>query len=108
MSRWDSREERNKLYRKALGRWGAKNRVAKTAEECAECAAAIVRLQNAPAGHNSTDNLNSVLGELTDVMIMTEQMELVFEAMTGEMLRLRDAKLDRLEALLKECGHGEE
>ena len=102
MSRWDSREERDKLYRKALGRWGAKDRVGKTAEECAECAAAIIRFQNSPAWSDRHDLLRDMLGEMTDVMIMTEQMELVFEGMTEEMRQIRDAKLDRLKSFLKE------
>lgn len=107
MSRWDSREERDKLYRKALGRWGAKDRVGKTAEECAECAAAIIRFQNSPAGSDRRDLQRDMLGKMTDVMITAEQMELVFEGMTEELRAMRDAKLDRLKALLKEARDGD-
>ena len=102
MSKWDDRETRDALYRKVLARWGAKDRVGKTAEECAECAAAIIRFQNSPAGSDRHDLLRDMLGEMTDVMITTEQMGLVFEGMTEELRAMRDAKLNRLESLLKE------
>lgn len=102
MSKWDDREERDKLYRKALERWGDDDRVAKAAEECAECSAAMVRVLHSPVGHDSVQGMKDMLGELMDVMIMAEQMELVFAEFDGMMRAMRDEKLDRLEAFLKE------
>lgn len=103
MGKWDSREAREALYRKALETWGADDRMAKTAEECSELSAALIRVMAAPVGHEVLRELENAIGELVDVAIMTEQMELVFGDAIAQMIALRDAKLDRLEAFLEDA-----
>lgn len=106
MDEWSSPEQRSELYRKALEAWGWESRVAKAAEECAEMSAAFMRLLLNPKGHTEQENIDCAMGELVDVMIMAEQMELIFGPMLdsqGRSLKdIRDAKLDRLEGFLKE------
>lgn len=101
MSRWDDRQERDALYLKALEKWGEDERVAKAVEECAEFAAAMTRVLHEPVGHDSVQNMKDMLGEMADVMIMLEQLELIFDEFGEMMKEMRDAKLDRLEGFLK-------
>ena len=105
MGKWDSREARDALYCKALETWGVDDRMAKTAEECSELAAALIRVMAATVGHEVLRELENAVGELVDVMIMCEQMELVFGDAAEQLVALRDAKLDRLAAFLEEEGH---
>ena len=102
MSRWDSREERDKLYRKALDKWGKAGQMCKAIEECCELGASMSRVLNSPVGHDPVQELEKMLGELVDVKIMAEQMELAFGEFGAHMKTIRDAKLDRLEGFLKE------
>ena len=108
MSKWDDPLEREALYLRALECWGAEERVAKAAEEGAEMSAAFIRFTQNPKGHEEQDNLDCAMGELVDVMIMAEQVELIFGLMRDSQGRtlheIRDAKLDRLEVFLKEDG----
>lgn len=108
MSKWDDWEERKLLFLKVQERWGMRGRVAKAAEEASEMSAAFIRLILNPKGHSRQENRDCAMGELVDVMIMTEQVELIFGQMRdsqGRTLKdIRDAKLDRLEGFLKEDG----
>ena len=105
MSRWDDREERDALYRLCLEAWGAEERVAKAAEEAAEMSAAFIRFLLEPKGHDPLANRDSALSELVDVMIMSEQVELVFGGMRDSqgrtLVQIRDEKLERLRGLVE-------
>lgn len=107
MSRWADKTKRAELYKACIAHWGAKSRVAKTAEECAELSASCVRFLLNPKGHTEAENKDSMLEELADVRIMTEQMMLLVGGMQdskGRTLKqIIDEKLDRLQGLVKEA-----
>lgn len=110
MSRWNDKAKRAELYKKCIARWGAKNRVAKTAEESAELSASCVRFLLNPKGHTKTENKDGLLAELADVRIMSDQMLLLFagerDSCNRSLEQIIDEKLDRLQSFVEEEDDG--
>ena len=83
----------------------AAEEAAKAAEEAAEMSAAFIRFLLEPKGHDPLANRDSALSELVDVMIMSEQVELVFGGMRDSqgrtLVQIRDEKLERLRGLVE-------
>ncbi len=86
------RDPKNKirLYRKALEKWGPDTQILKTIEELCELVLALL----------GTDQ-QEIYGEMADVEIMLEQLEVSFGC--RDMVKLKKlAKLDRLKGWLNE------
>ena len=60
-----------KVYKQAIEKWGSKNQVIKTIEELSELSVELAKFSNG----NRTGNLEY---EIADVVIMIEQMKIVF------------------------------
>ena len=97
-------EEREKVYSDALAVFGVPGQVFKAVEEYSELSAALCRYVNKPEGHASGKLRDDMLEKLADALIMTEQMQYLFDDLKngmGESLYdIRARKLERLTALV--------
>lgn len=71
-------DEAKELFDKASKVWGEDPQCLVAVEECSELAAAVCQYLNGKG------DSNAVMGELADVIIMTEQLRLIFEKKHGE------------------------
>lgn len=72
--KYDTIEERNKLYNDAIDAWGWKAQVDMATEELAECIVALQKLFNRDYTLKRMEDLAS---EIADVKIMLEEVELI-------------------------------
>lgn len=79
------------IHRAALDRFGFPAQLRKTGEECLELALAITQ-------HMDDGRQTDIIGELADVLIMTQQMRLAFG--TEDVDRAVEMKLERLRGRL--------
>jgi len=92
--RWDDRLAESDLRHRAAMEWGEDAQINKAAEEFAELAAALNRLQN------NQQSFDELLDELVDARIMLWQLELLFG--DEELADRLDELLDDLDARLGE------
>lgn len=86
------KEQDKDLYKQVLAKWGTVAQVMMTIEECSELIDALCKLDRYRV------NEDAVITEIADVMIMCEQMSILF----GEELveKEKDRKLERLKQRL--------
>ena len=99
-------EEERGIFLAALERYGARVQFSKAVEEMAELTAELSR-NGALSGEGRfppIDGRSDLVGEIVDVQIMIDQLELMFHDNTdpGKFDRLRRSKLDRLRIRLEE------
>lgn len=88
------------VLRQAVNTWGIKSQLQMAQEECAELVVAVSHYQRNP----TPATFESVVDELADVKIMTEQLELIFGqaevaiAVNTKLVRLQERLRERLEA----------
>lgn len=83
-------KETVKTYREAIKLYGSENQLVKAMEEMAEL---TVEISKNIAGEN---NRERVIEEWNDVMIMLEQMGIIFKITKKEVAKYRFFKLERL------------
>jgi len=84
----------NEIYRKALDKWGIDAQMNIAAEECAEFIKEVLKLGRVVNGSTKSD----VIDEIADVIIMMDQMKIVFGTLPVE--KAKKAKLERLERMI--------
>lgn len=93
-------EERKEIYQEALDKWGASAQINMAIEEMSELTKELCKRLR------GFDNDRALAEEMADVMIMMEQMQLLFEN-TRDIYFIMDRKCNRLADRLKEAPHRE-
>ena len=86
------KEERIKLYKQAIAKWGEQAQIDMLNEECGELIAAVAQFKRGRTSHHD------VMTELADVSIMVEQIATLMNYYDFE--KEKDRKLARLEERL--------
>ena len=87
---------RKELYKKALRKWGEDAQVFMAFEEFAELQETICHARR----KNKIVFKCDLISELADVIIMLEQIKVIFDITEGEILVEKDKKLERLEEMI--------
>ena len=87
-------EERLKLYKEAIEKWGTEAQTDMVNEECGELITAMAQFKRGRTSHHD------VMTELADVSIMVEQLAMMMNYDDFE--KEKDRKLERLKNKLKE------
>lgn len=85
-----NREERQDLYQRAIATWGADDELAMLYEEIGELLVALGHLRRKRA------TVQDVLGEVADVRVMLEQVEVVLGMPVGAADSIMAFKVQRL------------
>jgi NTP pyrophosphatase (non-canonical NTP hydrolase) len=91
------RDERNKLYKKALDKWGAEAQILMIFEEMSELQQAVCKLQRKINGCG----IDKVVDEIADTTIMIEQLTHILQIPDSVIETVKNKKLQRLKKMLK-------
>lgn len=83
-------------YERAIDYFGEERQIIQTCEECSELIQAISKANR--YGEKYTDN---VAEEIADVLIMIEQIKLIFDITDADIERYKQMKLNRLRVMVK-------
>jgi len=92
-----NKQEKEKIYKQAWGRWGATSQLVVAMEECAELIQSLSKIIR----NETTENLLSAAEEIADVEIMIEQMKLIYIPLDREVNEQKKLKLERLKNRLE-------
>jgi NTP pyrophosphatase (non-canonical NTP hydrolase) len=81
------------IINKAVNKLNKKDQIMKAAEECCELAQAVLK-------SNCTQNDTNILTEISDVLIMIEQIKVIFNFSDEDITDEIDRKLQRLKTFL--------
>jgi NTP pyrophosphatase (non-canonical NTP hydrolase) len=87
--------EKNKLYMKAIEKWGSNAQLGMLQEECAELIQAVSKVMR-----KQDFSFLKLAEEIADVEIMMEQMIVIYPELTTLKEQYKDRKLGRLAELL--------
>lgn len=90
----------DRFTRQAVGHYGNASQIDKAIEECDELSEALTRWVSAAGPPRGTRGHNHVIGEIADVLIMAQQMRLVFGAQAVD--AMIDAKIERQRKRMQE------
>lgn len=93
-----SDKEKKTIYQLAVEKYGANNQMNMALEECGEFIVAINKFRRAKNNTDATEASDNICDEVADVIIMMEQMQVMFGIDRVE--RIKVEKLKRLEQRL--------
>jgi NTP pyrophosphatase (non-canonical NTP hydrolase) len=86
----------NQLYNYAITKWGVSTQINMAIEECSELITKLIKYNR----KNNGSTKQEIIDEIADVMIMCEQLRLIFGY--NEVEFRKNKKLNRLEKRLRE------
>ncbi len=86
------------IYEKAISRFGVDRQLLQCCEECAELIQAVSKAKR----YEGQSYIDGVTEEITDVLIMIEQLKIIFGISAAEIENERERKLKRLERMIRE------
>lgn len=92
-----NKEEKDGIIRDAVRTYGAENQLFQTTEELAELQQAISKAKR----YTGQAYIDGVTEEIADVLIMIEQVKLIFGISAADVEKERERKLKRLKNLMK-------
>lgn len=93
-----SEKQVKSIYQLAVEKWGANSQINMALEECGEFIVAINKYRRATNNTDATEANDNICDEIADVIIMMEQMQLMFGV--DRVQRIKSEKLKRLEERL--------
>jgi NTP pyrophosphatase (non-canonical NTP hydrolase) len=91
------KKEQIEIFKRALAKWGKDSQIYMVFEEMAELQKELCKNINRGA-----QNRKEVVEELADVLIMLEQVKIIFDIKEDEIENIIDYKTERLKKLLYE------
>ena len=80
------------IFKKAIETYGEREQSAVAMEECGELIRAVNKMHRDP----SVNHHNELIGEIADVLIMIEQLKIIYDLSPADIERMRALKITRL------------
>lgn len=80
------------IFKKAIETYGEREQSAVAMEECGELIRAVNKMHRDP----SVKHHNELIGEIADVLIMIEQLKIIYDLSPADIERMRALKITRL------------